>query len=151
MDFEKLADVIEGVFKNALEQKRYRFGLPQKKGISNKIASGNLKNSIEAIPVTDGIGIFMAPYGKWVQSGRLPGKYVPIRPLEKWIQDRNIKVKGMTTKQLAFAISNHIHSFGIPASDWMDVAIEELYTNKQIESILVDMTVDDLINKIEGI
>jgi hypothetical protein len=157
MDLEKIAKIIETTFKSALEKPIYRFGLPTKKGVANKIASGSLRNSIEAIATNQGIFVFMNNYGKWVQSGRQPGKYVPIAPLEKWVKERGISFKNksgklLTTKQMAFAISTNIKNFGIPTDpSWMDVAIDELIDNKQLDELLLNMSVEELIEKIEGI
>lgn len=158
MDYVRLAEIIQQTFKNALTKPVYNFGLPKPyKGQSDKIATGGLRDSIEAIPTSEGIYVFMNDYGKWVQSGRMPGKYVPIKPLENWIRTRGInfkdkKGKSLTVKQMAYAISNHIHQWGIPSDpSWMDEAILELEKNKEVEQILTDMTVDELIEKIEGL
>jgi hypothetical protein len=157
MDFEKIAQIIQDTFRSALEKPIYRYGMPIKKGTSSKIATGSLRNSIEAIPTNQGIFVFMNDYGKWVQSGRLPGKYVPIAPLEKWVKDKGLNFtdkngKAMTPRQMAYAISKSIHRFGIATDpSWMDVAIEELLQNKELEDLLGQMTVDELIEKIEGI
>ena len=157
MDLNKVAEILETTFKQALEKPIYRFGLPVEKGRANKIASGSLRNSIEAIPTNQGIFIFMNDYGKWVQSGRFPGKYVPIAPLEKWVKERGLQFKNkngkpMTTKQMAFAISTNIKNFGIPTDpSWMDVAIDNLLDNKELDGLLTNMTIEELIEKIEGI
>lgn len=157
MDLDKIAQIIESTFKKALERPIYRFGMPTEKGKADKIASGSLRNSIEAIPTNQGIFVFMNDYGKWVQSGRMPGKYVPIAPLEKWVKERGLNFldkngKAMTPKQMAFAISRNIYKFGIPTQpSWMDVAIESLLDNKELVDLLGQMTVDELIEKIEGI
>jgi hypothetical protein len=162
MDYSKLGKIIEDTFKQALDEPVYRFGLPGLTGgpikKTNDGDTSNLRDTIKAIPTEYGIDLEMNVYGQWVQSGRMPGKYVPIKPLEEWITQKGLKFvnkktnKPMTTKQMAFAISNHIHTFGIPsAPGWYDVAIQNLYNNKELDNILGDITVDELISKTQGI
>jgi len=160
MDLSKIAQIVQDTFKKALYEPQYRFGIGPNSvgGTSDKVASGSLYDSIEAIPSKDGIFIFMNSYGKFVNKGRQAGKYVPIKPLEEWVKARGLSWKdkngkAMSTKTMAIIISKNIKNVGIPALPfgWMDYAIEELYKNKDLENLLVDMTVDDLINKFQGI
>ena len=105
MDLTKVSEILEGIFKQALEYDGYEYGLPTTKGTSNKIASRSLYNSIEAVPTNEGIFIFMEPYGKFVNSGRQSGKYVPIGPIIDWINHRNIQPNiSLEQRQLSFAI-----------------------------------------------
>jgi len=75
MDLNAIAPIIENKFKEALAEKRYPFGFAKKQGISNKIATGSLYNSVKVSVVpgnnTEIIQITMNDYGQWVQSGRL--------------------------------------------------------------------------------
>jgi len=160
MDLNKVAQIVQDTFKKALYEPQYRFGIGPNSigGTSDKVASGSLYDSIEAIPSKDGIFIFMNSYGKFVNKGRQQGKYVPIKPLEEWVKARGLSWKdkngkAMSTKTMAIIISKNIKNVGIPALPfgWMDYAIEQLYSNKDLENLLVDMTVDDLINKFQGI
>jgi hypothetical protein len=158
MDLEKITPLIQKAFQDALEEKRYPFGFSKYTGMSNKVASGSLKNSIEV--KTKGnteIDISMNDYGQWVQSGRAAGKKgVPISAIISWIKARGLKgrnKKGRYIKDtsFAFAIQTNIKKFGIKRSDWYDVAIDNLLENKQIEELLGDATYEDLINALEGI
>jgi hypothetical protein len=158
MDLEKIIPIIEQTFQNALAQKRYAFGFDRYKGVSNKIATGSLRNSIQVkAKGKDEITISMNDYGQWVQSGRAPGKgKVPISAIISWIKARKLKgrdKKGRYIKDISFAfgIQTNIKKFGIRKSDWYDVAIEELLENKQIEELLGDASIEDLINALEGI
>lgn len=104
MNLEAIAPIIENAIKNALMQKRYPFGHSGKSGLGNKIASGNLYNSVQVN--VNGVNrtisqptitrrnalsgnvrnntntgtnetkiqVYMAEYWQWVQSGRVPGK-----------------------------------------------------------------------------
>lgn len=158
MDLIRLAQILEDEFKRALEQPVYRFGLAGRSGLSNKIASGSLRDSIKGIPGDNEIGIEMNSYGRFVQSGRKYGKKgVPIDALIAWIKERGLtgkdkKGKRMSTRSFAFAIQRNIKKFGIPTQPgWLDLAVENIYNNKEIESLIGDLTIDDLINHLEGI
>lgn len=157
MDLTKLSELIENTFKEALLLPIYRFGLPTKKGRSNKVASYGLFDSIEAIPTNDGIYVFMNKYGKYLQGGKNPGKYVPLDPLERWVIKRGIVFtdkngKPHSPRAMAAIISKHIHRWGIPSDPpWMDEAILMLERNEDIAKILGDLTVDELLQKLEGI
>lgn len=157
MDLTKIAEIIESTFKEALEQPIYRFGLPGLKNKGTKVNTGTLRDSIEAVPTSDGIFIFMEKYGKWVQSGRQPGKYVPLDPLEKWIIKKGLRFKDkngkdISTRGMAAILSKHIYKWGIPTSPpWMDYAILQLEKNTKLQELLGQMAVDDLVEKIQGI
>ena len=161
MNLDEIAPIIEDKFKKALEERRYPFGFGKYKGLSNKVASGSLKNSINVITkkTTDGetLSVSMNNYGQWVQSGRLPGKKgVPIDAIEKWIKQRGLKgrdKKGrfITNRSFAFGIQKNIKKFGIRPSNWYDVAIESVLEDTEIINLLEGQTMEDLINAIEGI
>lgn len=161
MDLNAIAPILESKFKDALAQNRYPFGYAKKQGLSNKIASGSLQNSINVRTksTSDGgvLTVSMNDYGQWVQSGRLPGKKgVPVDALEKWIKDRGLqgrdkKGRYIKRRSFAFAIQANIKKFGIRASNWYDVAIESVLDDEEIINLLGDKTIEDLINAIEGI
>lgn len=161
MNLDEIAPIIEAKFKQALAEKRYPFGMAKHKGVSDKIASGSLRNSVSVTTkeTKDGavLQIAMNEYGQWVQSGRLPGKKgVPIDAIEKWIKQRKLKgrdKKGrfITNRSFAFGIQKNIKKFGIRPSNWYDVAIEAVLEDTEIINLLGDASIEDLINAIEGI
>jgi len=157
MDLDKIVPIIENIFKKTLEKKRYPFGFAKNKGVSNKISTGSLRNSIKVSAKDDSIQIEMNAYGQWVQSGRAPGKKgIPISAIISWIKARKLKgrdKKGRFIKDVSFAfgIQNNIKKFGIRPSNWYDIAIDEMFNNKEIEQLLGDATMEDLINALEGI
>jgi hypothetical protein len=161
MNLDEIAPIIEAKFKKALEEKRYAFGFAKYKGLSNKVASGSLRDSITvtAKDTENGgtLSVSMNNYGQWVQSGRLPGKKgVPIDAIEKWIRQRGLKgrdKKGrfITNRSFAFGIQKNIKKFGIRPSNWYDVAIESVLEDTEIINLLEGQTIEDLINAIEGI
>jgi hypothetical protein len=158
-NIELISERIKYLMKLSLEEKRYRFGLAGKSGISNKIASGNLYQSIDVDTILDdGIYIYMDEYSRFVQSGRLPGeKGVPISVLEKWIKDRglsgkNKKGKKISDRSFAFAIQTNIKKFGIPTQPGIyDVFFDKLFNDQETLELLGDVTVEELIDKIQGI
>ncbi len=96
MDLDAIAPILEEILKKSLEEKRYRFGFAKYQGLSDKVASGKLVNSISVTTVQKRnetvLSVFMEDYGQFVQSGRVPGqKGVPISALEQWIKDRKIQ------------------------------------------------------------
>jgi hypothetical protein len=158
MDLENIAPLIEENIKKALAEKRYPFGVKTRPGISNKIASSSLYNSVQVKQSgNDSLEILMNQYWQYVQSGRLPGKKgVPIEAIEKWINERKLKGrddkgKFIKKRSFAFAIQTNIKKFGIPPSNFLDVAIENILEDNRIIELLGESTLDDLINKIEGL
>ena len=162
MDLEKIAPIIEDIIKLSLEEKRYVYGFSKYTGISNKVASGKLRNSVKAEVISQPnhaaiIQIYMEEYYQWVQSGRIPGKKsVPIGALLKWIKSRKLKGrtkdgKYMTNLSFAYAISKNISKFGIRPANFLDISIEKITENEQILNLLGDAGFEDLINAIQGI
>jgi hypothetical protein len=98
-------------------------------GQANLNASGGLYNSVEARYDADNqvMGILMNYYWKYVDRGRGPGSYVPIKPLVEWAT-----LKGFENPTAAaFGISTNIKKFGIRGTQFFsmvsaDKVIEEL-------------------------
>lgn len=162
MDLEAIAPILEEIIKETLQEKRYKFGFAKYKGIGNKVASGNLKNSVQVNVVSNKenqtvLQVIMLEYAQFVQSGRTPGKkFVPIKPLLEWIKERNLKgrdKKGRFIKNLsfAFAIQKNINKYGIRPSNFIDFSIEKIMNDERIVNLIGDAAYEDLINAIEGI
>ena len=168
MNLERLAPIIEQIFKQVLSEKRYQFGISGKKG--NKVASGRLRDSIKAVQTTPNTITIFGPnglplnqtYGAWggrgdVNSGRLANmKGVPIKVLEKWIKQRGLKGrdkkgKYITDKSFAFAIQKNIKKFGIKPSNFIEISLDILDKNQELIQLVEDITYEELINLIEGI
>lgn len=120
--------------------------MKQKLQAGNKVASGNLINSLSYRYRQAGnnytLEITGAPYLINVDRGRRPGKYVPIQPLINWIKVRRIPIKIIPNVQgntqarktaqknarekairgMAFAISTKIKQRGIKAFPILQVA-----------------------------
>ena len=169
MDLEAIAPIIEQIIKETLQEKRYVFGYAKYQGISNKVASGNLKNSVTVNVVhksnnNNALQIMMADYAEYVQQGRRPGKgNVPIKSLLDWIKERKLKGRDKKGKfisnlSFAFAIQKNIKRYGIRASNFIDFSIEKLLKDTRIEQIILEAGYEtleegyeDLINSIQGI
>ena len=79
---------------------------------AGKKASGKLINSLKVDVKPVGEAIFQVlltseDYLKYVDKGRKPGSYVPIRALKEWTRYRGIP------EEAAYAINNKIFRFGI--------------------------------------
>lgn len=181
MNLEAIAPILEDIIRQSLYEQRYKFGFAKYKGMSNKVASGTLANSIEVkfqkggiiqnkisrrkfiqgqtgiSIIPDKIVVLMAEYGQFVQSGRLPGKgFVPVGSLMKWIKQRGLKGRNkkgrfITDKSFAFAIQKNIKKFGIRPANFLDVSLEKIGQDPRITELLGEVAYEELINLIEGI
>lgn len=113
----------------------------------DKVATGNLRDSIEAVwdNSSNSVIIEMLYYWKFVNDGREPGKYVPIKPLEEWAKKRGIE----NPRSAAFGISTNIKKFGIEPTYFYDKAFIEFDKNygPDLERDLLQK-VEDFFNKI---
>lgn len=75
-------------------------------------------------------------YGRWVDLGRKPGKYVPVKDLEAWMDKKGIKVS-------SFLLNRKIKFFGIEATKFLTNAIIEL--GPDMPEILMDAYMEDLV------
>lgn len=90
--------------------------------------TGNLYNSIQVSfdPDTNRMKVNMLNYWKYVNDGRQPGKYVPLKPLMNWLRvkgmnrDTRGRFKKFNIKGVAFAISKSIQKFGIQPTNFYD-------------------------------
>lgn len=162
MDLEVIAPILEDIIRQSLYEKKYPFGFASYKGISNKVASGTLAQSVQVqvVPKGDGVTelqVLMAEYGQWVQSGRASGKgFVPVGSLMQWIKQRGLKGRNkkgrfITDKSFAFAIQKNINKFGIRPANFIDISLEKIISDDRIIELLGDASYEDLINAIEGI
>lgn len=162
MNLQEISPIIETIIKETLTEKRYPFGFSKNRGIGDKVASGGLRNSVSVVTTTDTDGqpvmeIMMLEYWQWVQSGRLPGKRgIPLEKIEEWIKERRIlgrdaKGRFIKRRSFAFAIQTNIKKFGIKPANFIDASIDKIANNNKIMELLGDSTLEDLLNKIEGI
>jgi hypothetical protein len=104
-------------------------------------ASGDLYNSVEAQYDTEtkGLDILMNYYWEYVDRGRGPGSYAPIRPLIEWAT-----LKGFEDpKSAAFGISTNIKKFGIRGTQFFSMIATDQIIN-DLEEYLSDQLGIDL-------
>ena len=125
------------LIKQSLKQK-YSFGMGYDRkrgsfGMADKIASGNLYNSIQSNfdPETQVLNIEMAYYFFWVNRGRKPSdKLPPIEPIKRWA-----KLRGLP-EGAAWGIAKNIQKFGYNGSQFFDTVA----TDALIEEFETELT-----------
>lgn len=90
--------------------------------LHNRIASGDLLNSVEYVIDRDGyvytVSLMLKDYWYFVENGRKAGKYPPMDAILSWIKTKpvlprpNSNGKLPTPQQLAFAIARKIGELG---------------------------------------
>jgi hypothetical protein len=116
-----------------------------------KKQTGSLYNSIKVQfnPQSDEITVSMLDYWRYVNDGRKPGKYVPIKPLMAWIRAKGMnknkqtgKFQKFSIKGTAFAISKSIQKFGIQPTYFYDDAFtefEEAFADEAVQALGIDV------------
>lgn len=111
-----------------------------------KVATGSLINSInyKLKDTAEGIQLqlYANDYLTYVDQGRRPGTYPPIRALIKWVA-----IKGMP-KQAAWAIRQNIYKFGIKPTRVISRTKREFETSptfvRKYESEIVDQIIKNM-------
>ena len=177
MDLEALAPIIADIVKESLSEKVYLFGRYQK-GLTSRVASGRLRNSIGAVVEDNKQGIQVIKitaldgqpltntYAYWLINGRQPSaKFANIGAIKEWIYNKkSFRIRDYKTGQflpkteknvdsVAFVIARSIGRFGFQnkPKNFIEIAIDKIMKNEQIMQIIEDATYDDLLEKIEGI
>jgi hypothetical protein len=107
-----------------------------------KVASGRLINSInyKLVETANQIAVIIEAndYLEYVDRGRRPGTYPPIKPLKEWA-----KLKGMG-EGAAYAIRNKIHRFGIEPTNVINRTTREFETSSTFTRKYEEMMVKQL-------
>jgi hypothetical protein len=179
MNLEKITPIIEDIVKQSLSDKVYLFGRFQK-SLGNRVASGRLRNSVKAVVKEDRQGVqviqlqaFGQPlsntYAYWLANDRKPGaspkdgKFLP--SIEKWIKEKSsFRIRDYKTgkflpknekniKNTAFVVARSIARFGFQnkPKNFIDVSYDKIINNRQIITLLEGATIEELLNKLEGI
>ncbi len=124
---------------------------PKYKGSGPIKASGSLLNDIEIKTTDDSIEVYLPKHWRYVDEGRKPGKYVPIKPLIEWATIK-LGLSGKEAKSAAFGISKNIYKFGIKPTYFYSNAIdgiEEMLDDKIPELVGIDIEdfLDNLLEK----
>ncbi len=121
-------------------------------GVRNmKKQTGALYNSID-VTFNEGeneIVVSMLDYWQFVNDGRKPGKYVPIKPLMAWIRAKGFNKNKQTgrfqkfnIKGTAFAISKNIAKFGIQPTFFYDDAFNQFereFEDEAVQALGIDI------------
>jgi hypothetical protein len=177
MDLEALAPIIADIVKESLSEKVYLYGAYQK-GLTSRVASGSLRNSIGAVVEDNKQGIQVIKltalngqpltntYAYWLINGRQgTGRFANIGAIKEWIYNKkSFRIRDYKTGQflpkteknvdsVAFVIARSIGKFGFQnkPKNFIEIAIDKIMKNEQIMQIIEDATYDDLLNQIEGI
>lgn len=179
MDLDALAPIIAQIVKDSLSEKAYLFGRYQK-GMTSRVASGKLRDSIGAVVEDNKQGIQVIritalggkrledTYAYWLindRQGGGEGKFANIGAIKEWIYNKkSFRIRDYKTGQflpkdeknvdsVAFVIARSIGRFGFQnkPKNFMTIAIENIMNNEQIMEIIAEATYDDLLNKIEGL
>ena len=175
MNLEEILPIIDDIIKSSLEDKVYLYGAYQR-NLGNRVATGNLKNSIKSVIEQDNVGIqaiqvqaFGQPlsntYAYWLINGRQPGRFANIGAIQQWIMDKkSFRIRDMKTgrfmekndknvKSVAYVIARSIGKFGFQnkPQNFIEVSYDKIINNQQILDLIGDASYEDLLNSIEGI
>lgn len=114
---------------------------------AGKNATGRLIKSLNYKLKDDGQNIAIIleseDYLKWVDEGRKPGSYPPIKPLLQWVSVRGLP------KNAAYAIQKSIYKFGIPPTNVIPKTIDAFDTDTTLRQKWEKAVVEQIIKKIE--
>lgn len=176
MDLDAIAPIVAQIVKDSLNEKVYLFGAYQK-GLTNRVASGKLRDSIGAVVEDNKQGIQVIrvtalggkrledTYAYWLINDRQPGKWANINAIKEWIYNKkSFRIRDYKTGQflpkteknvdsVAFVIARSIGKFGFQnkPKNFVEISIDKIMNNEQIIQIIEDATVDELLTKIEGL
>lgn len=139
---EELAEMFQEALKGNLRRPypyaRGYFRTIRQTGVRNLTKkTGNLYNSVNVSfdPNTNQIKVKMLNYWKYVNDGRKPGSYVPLKPLMDWIKIKGLnrdprgRFKAGSIKGLAAKISKSIQKKGIEPTNFYDDAFDLFVEN----------------------
>jgi hypothetical protein len=101
----------------------------------DKVATGQLINSLdyEVLDTVNGLvlKILADDYLTFVDKGRRPGKRPPQKVIQKWVENRGIKIQKQTSSQTAFIIARSIGKKGIKPTNVLKKTQESIFNNIQ--------------------
>lgn len=133
---DKYGELFTEFLKKEIQKRQYPYGNPVR-GMSDKVASGKLLNSIGySVEIdTDGNPVLVLEYIDYFENvnwgRRKEKKRVPISDLLDWIRvrgirGRNKKGRFIPNLSFAFAIQTNIFKFGIRPSNIYDKGLDSL-------------------------
>lgn len=113
---------------------------------AGKEASGQLIRSINYKIVEDAeiirMEILGEKYLEYVDKGRKPGTYPPIRPIAEWVNIRGLEPR------VAYAIQKSIFKFGIRPTNVIQKVIREFETSPTLQRKYEEEVVNNIIENI---
>ena len=102
-------------------------------------ATGKLMDSMKAVVNKSELTFELESYARYVDQGRRPGKYAPVKAIKDWC-----KVKGID-QSLAYVINRSIYENGIKPSLFFTNAFEAYEENlDEVLDKYVDTLLEDL-------
>lgn len=179
MDLTKIEPILEQIVKDSLSERVYLYGRFQR-SLTSRVASGRLRDSIQAKIVTDRDGLqviqmqaFGQPlsntYAYWLANNRNPNssgsKFANIGAIQKWIKEKkSFRIRDMKTgkflpknekniKNAAFLVARSIGKYGYQnlPKNFVDISYEKIMKNEKIVELLEGAAYDDLLNALEGL
>ena len=133
MTFNNLQQVLDDFTKDVAET--YKSLLLR----DGKNATGELISSIrpmttELVDGTLQCSLSLAPYWKYVENGRKPGRFPPVDNILDWVKAKpqlarpnRLDRKEITPKQLAFLVARKIATKGIQPGNQLEEAMDIVY------------------------
>jgi hypothetical protein len=113
---------------------------------ADKVATGALINSIDFRLRQDAKDIMVIiesnDYLKFVDEGRKPGKYPPVRAIRDWV-----KIKGIS-EDAVWPIMKSIYKFGIKPLNIIQRVTQEFETSPTLTAKYEDEIVDEIISQL---
>lgn len=112
-----------------------------------KVASGKLVQSINyrLQPLANGIQVQLLSedYLKYVDGGRRPGTYPPIKAIQRWTA-----IKGIP-KEAAWGIRQNIYKFGIKPTNVLNKTLRIIETSRDSNRKYEERMVDNIVKQLE--
>jgi hypothetical protein len=145
--------------KEALEEfgEAYIIELTKQLVAADKKVTGNLINSLDykVIETVNGIMLRISAdaYLDVVDKGRRPGKFPPVKSIERWVKTRGIKFKKSTDAQTAFVIARSIKDKGIKPTKVLDKTKQNILQSKskllaKAVGLDINKLIDDIVKNI---
>jgi len=137
-DLNKIANILQQEIVlqlNTPRQSKGYYGTP-KRGTSPPIASGNLVKNVKVEWIGDikkndlSLVVKMPEYWYYVNKGRMPGRWPPIAPIDRWVIQkagfknvvRDQSGRFVSRKSLVFLIRRSIGQYGYQGTEFLDKA-----------------------------
>ena len=160
MEFQNTLNVLNEYGKLFVEEYKQQL-------INNDVnASNKLYDSVTLLPIKVNnnfyeVQISLEEYWKYVEKGRLPGKWPPISKIKEWIEIKPVLPRPMkngklpTTQQLAFLIARKIGLNGIKPRQLLQYSVEEIWKimKEELETALaldVQNEIKTIMGKMRG-